>query len=469
MKYISTRGHMAPATFSEILLEGLAPDGGLCVPEFYPRLDVDALRGRSYQEIALAVIAPFAPEIDPLVLRSLIDRSYTATTFGTDAIVPVSPLPYCGRDLWLAHTSNGPTLAFKDVAMQLLGNLFEHVLGDTGREINILGATSGDTGSAAEAAMAGKHNVRVFMLSPLGKMSPFQAAQMFSILDENIVNIAIRGVFDDCQDLVKRIAGDLEFKRRYSIGAVNSMNWGRIVAQIVYYVTSWLHVTDDGYEGPVSFAVPSGNFGNILAAHVAREMGVPIDRLILATNENDVLDEFFTTGVYRVRNAESVYATSSPSMDISKASNFERFVYDVTGRDAERTRMLFAEVERSGGFDLDGTDALAPYRVVSGRSTHADRVATIRSVFEATGQLIDPHTADGVKVAVGAGVEGRIVCIETALAAKFADTIAEALGRRPHRPAAFEGLEALPQRVEVLENDDAPVRAVIRRVVAAQS
>ena len=307
------------------------------------------------------------------------------------------------------------------------------------------------------------------MLSPLGKMSPFQAAQMFSILDENIVNIAIRGVFDDCQDLVKRIAGDLEFKRRYSIGAVNSMNWGRIVAQIVYYVTSWLHVTDDGYEGPVSFAVPSGNFGNILAAHVAREMGVPIDRLILATNENDVLDEFFTTGVYRVRNAESVYATSSPSMDISKASNFERFVYDVTGRDAERTRVLFAEVERSGGFDLDGTDALAPYRVVSGRSTHADRVATIRSVFEATGQLIDPHTADGVKVAVGAGVEGRIVCIETALAAKFADTIAEALGRRPHRPAAFDGLEALPQRVEVLENDDAPVRAVIGRVVAAQS
>ena len=468
MKYLSTRGHMAPATFSEILLEGLAPDGGLCVPESYPSLDVEALRGRSYVDVAFAVMSLFAPDLKPAVLKAIIKRSYTAEVFGSEAIVPVSPLPYADHDLHLAHASNGPTLAFKDIAMQLLGHLFEHVLTETGRELNILGATSGDTGSAAEAAMAGKHNMRVFMLSPLGKTSPFQAAQMFSILDANICNIAIRGVFDDCQDLVKLIAGDLEFKRRYHLGAVNSMNWGRIMAQIVYYVTSWLHVTEE-YDGPVSFAVPSGNFGNILAGHVARQMGVPIDKLILATNENDVLDEFFTTGVYRVRAAANVYATSSPSMDISKASNFERFIFDVTGRDAEHTRTLFEQVEREGGFDLDGTDALAPYRIVSGRSTHADRIATIRTVHAATGQVIDPHTADGVKVAVESGVKGRIVCIETARPAKFAATIVEALGTSPDRPSAFAGLEGLPQRFEVLDNDAAAVRALVERVIHAGS
>ena len=463
MKYLSTRGGMAPATFTDIILEGLAPDGGLCVPDSYPLLDVEALRGRPYAEVAFEVISAFAPDIAPAVLRRLVDRTYTRAAFGTDAIVPLSPLGIAGHDLHLLHTSNGPTLAFKDIAMQFLGHLFEHVLKETGRELNILGATSGDTGSAAEAAMAGKANVRVFMLTPLGKTSPFQAAQMFSIQDANIVNMALRGVFDDCQDIVKRISSDLDFKRRYSLGAVNSMNWGRIVAQVVYYVTGWLDATDE-YDGPVSFAVPSGNFGNILAGHVAREMGVPIDRLILATNENDVLDEFFRTGVYRVRPASAVLATSSPSMDISKASNFERFVFDVVGRDAERTRSLFAQVDRSGGFDLGGTAALAPYRFVSGSSTHADRVATIRRVHAETGTVIDPHTADGVKVAIGAGVPGRIVCIETALPAKFAATIVEALGVEPSRPAAFADLDSRPQRVEVLDVDDAAVRAVIERV-----
>ena len=456
---------MAPSSFCDILLEGLAPDGGLCVPESYPALDLEALRGRSYQEIAFEVISRFVADIPYAALRALVDKAYTPTVFGSDAIVPLSPLGLSGHDLHLLHTSNGPTLAFKDVAMALLGHLFEYVLGETGREINILGATSGDTGSAAEAAMAGKRNVRVFMLSPLGKTSPFQAAQMFSIQEENIINMALRGVFDDCQDIVKRISSDLAFKQRFSIGAVNSINWGRIVAQVVYYVSGWLSATD-GYDGPVSFAVPSGNFGNILAGHVARQMGVPIDRLILATNENDVLDEFFRTGVYRVRPASSVHATSSPSMDISKASNFERFIFDVVERNPTRTKELFAQVETVGGFDLGGVATLGPYRFVSGRSTHQDRIETIRRVHAETAAVIDPHTADGVKVALDSGIEGRIVCIETALPAKFAATIVEALGHPPTRPAAFHDLEDLPQRLEVLDADDGPVRAVIERVVS---
>jgi threonine synthase len=383
--------------------------------------------------------------------------------FGTKEIVPLKALDSRLRgndgDVYLEALSNGPTLAFKDMAMQLLGNLFEYELGRRGEELNILGATSGDTGSAAEYAMRGKKGVRVFMTSPHGRMSPFQQAQMFSLQDANIFNIAIEGVFDDCQDIVKAVSNDLAFKRRYRIGTVNSINWARLVAQVVYYFAGYFQATA-GNDQKASFAVPSGNFGNICAGHVARMMGLPIERLVLATNENDVLDEFFRTGVYRVRSAADTHETSSPSMDISKASNFERFVFDLVGRDAPRVKQLFGEeLATKGRFELPHDPR---FGFVSGRSTHADRLETIRDTYRRFGTMIDTHTADGLKVArqyVQPGVP--MIVLETALPVKFAAAIVEALGREPDRPAKFEGIEQLPRRVTVLPPDAKAVKDFI--------
>ena len=464
MHYVSTRGGMPPQPFCDILLEGLAPDGGLTVPERYPRIDRATLaswRSLDYRGVAFEVLSRFIDDIPLETLRTLVDRTYTAAAFGSDEITPVRTFE---PGLHLLQLSNGPTLAFKDIAMQLLGTLFEHVLAARGETLNILGATSGDTGSAAEYAMRGRRGIRVFMLSPHGKMSPFQTAQMYSLQDPNIHNLAVRGVFDDCQDIVKAVSGDLAFKARQRIGTVNSINWARLVAQVVYYFKAYFAVTRSEDE-EVSFAVPSGNFGNICAGHVAREMGLPIRRLVLATNENDVLDEFFRTGVYRPRRGAEVHHTSSPSMDISKASNFERYVYDVVGRDPDRVRALWRQVETDGHFDLSDAGDFAPVRAsgfVSGASTHADRLRTIRDVAERFGYVVDTHTADGIKVAQEhreAGVP--MVCLETALAAKFEDTIREALGRAPVRPAAYADLESLPRRFEVLDADVTAVKRYI--------
>ena len=455
MRYISTRGAWAdaPQPFSAILLEGLAPDGGLAVPEAYPQVttaELGALRHVSYPDLAFAVLSRYCTDIPAGDLKTLIDRTYTKAAFGTDAIAPVTTVE---SGVHLLHVPNGPTLAFKDIALQLLGNLFEYTLAKDGSTLNILGATSGDTGSAAEYAMRGKRGIDVFMLSPKDRMSPFQQAQMFSLADANIHNIAIEGVFDECQDIVKAVSSDAAFKARYRIGTVNSINWARVAAQIVYYFRGYFAVTKTQGE-PVDFAVPSGNFGNILAGHVARQMGLPIRRLILATNENDVLDEFFRTGRYRPRRAGETHATSSPSMDISKASNFERYVFDMVGRDPAVMRTLWAGIERQGGFELAGAphwDRVAASGFVSGVSTHADRIATIRRMHSRYRIIVDPHTADGLKV----GLERRdarvpLVCIETALPAKFSVTIKEALGREPERPAAYADLEARPQRCVVL-------------------
>jgi threonine synthase len=457
---------MAPQSFSEVLLEGLAPDGGLVVPERYPQITVQQLRewrSVSYAELAFQILRLFADDIPEGDLRALVARTYTREVFGTEAITPIKDL---GEGVYLLGLSNGPTLAFKDLAMQLLGNLFEYVLLKSGARLNILGATSGDTGSAAEYAMRGKRGIRVFMLSPYGKMSPFQTAQMYSLQDTNIFNIGIRGVFDDCQDIVKAVSNDAAFKAHHRIGTVNSINWARVAAQAVYYFKGYLALVREIGE-PVSFSVPSGNFGNIFAGHIARQMGLPIRRLILATNENDVLDEFFRSGRYRVRSGAEVKQTSSPSMDISKASNFERFVFDLTGRDASAVRDLWRQVARSGGFDLRGTPHLAhlaQFGFVSGSSTHADRVATIRRVYGQSNTMIDPHTADGVKV----GLEHReagvpLLCLETALPAKFSATIREALGRDVPMSAAFENIERLPQRVEVLNPEVNGVKSFISR------
>ncbi|MBX3636832.1 MAG: threonine synthase [Rubrivivax sp.] len=475
MKYLSTRGDPARPGFSDILLEGLAPDGGLYLPEAYPQVDAATLarwRGLSYAELAFEVLSLYIADIPPADLKRLTAETYNEATFGSAAITPLRPLTALADGLWLQGLSNGPTLAFKDMAMQLLGRLFEYELARRGETLNILGATSGDTGSAAEYAMRGKRGIQVFMLSPHGRMSPFQQAQMFSLQDANIHNLAVQGVFDDCQDIVKAVGNDLAFKRRHHIGTVNSINWARLLAQVVYYFAGYFQATKDNGQ-PVSFAVPSGNFGNICAGHVARCMGLPIARLVLATNENDVLDEFFRTGAYRPRGSADTHETSSPSMDISKASNFERFVFDALGRDAARTRALFGEaLARDGGFTLaaDEFARVGGYGFVSGRSTHADRLATIRETWQRCGELIDPHTADGVKVARQHQRPGEtMIVLETALPAKFASTIAEALGPHapvPPVPAALRGLESLPRRFTVLPADVAAVRTYIQEHTA---
>ena len=358
MNYLSTRGDATPRKFCDILLEGLAPDGGLYLPDHYPQIDRARLaelrrvyREQGYAALAFEILSLYIDDIPPADLRRLCEKTYTPEVFGTREIVPLKPLQ---DGFYLEALSNGPTLAFKDMAMQLLGNLFEYELARRGEQLNILGATSGDTGSAAEYAMRGKQGIRVFMLSPHGRMSAFQQAQMFSLQDTNIHNIAIEGVFDDCQDIVKAVSNDLAFKRRYKIGTVNSINWARLLAQVVYYFAGYFQATRNDSE-QVDFTVPSGNFGNICAGHVARQMGLPIGQLVVATNENDVLDEFFRTGVYRVRGSADTHETSSPSMDISKASNFERFVFDLLGRDGARTKALFADaIAKEGGFTLTG-------------------------------------------------------------------------------------------------------------------
>ena len=474
MKYISTRG-LAPAQgFSDILLGGLAADGGLFMPEHYPQV-ADRLaewRPLDYAELAFEILSLYVDDIPADDLHDLCERTYTKQNYpwcrpGRDAR-DITPLTTLAPNFHLLELSNGPTLAFKDMAMQLLGNLFEYVLKRRNETINILGATSGDTGSAAEYAMRGKDGVRVFMLSPDGKMSAFQRAQMYSLADPNIFNIAVRGMFDDAQDVVKVVSNDAVFKDKYKIGAVNSINWARVLAQVVYYFKGYFAATTSN-DQHVDFCVPSGNFGNICAGHVARQMGLPISRLILATNENNVLDEFFRSGIYRPRLAAETLVTSSPSMDISKASNFERFVFDLVGRDAALVRDLWRQVDSrqadGGYFDLNATpfkDRLASYGIFSASSSHSERLAIIRSTWEGCQLLIDPHTADGIHTALTyKDASVPMIVLETAQAAKFAETIRAAIDRDPSRPAAMEGLEQLPQHVHVMDADANQIKRFI--------
>lgn len=464
MMYHSTRGGAEPRPFSDILLEGLAPDGGLMIPVALPAISADQLeswRTLSYAQLANQILRLFIDDIPAHDLERLTQAAYSPDLFDHDSIVPLKPLH---DGLTLLGLSQGPTLAFKDMAMQFLGQAFEYVLTARDAKINILGATSGDTGSAAEYALRGKKGVAVFMLSPQGRMSAFQRAQMYSLQDENIHNIAINGVFDDCQDIVKQLSGDLEFKAAYQLGAVNSINWARIAAQIVYYFWGWLRATSRPGQ-QVSFAVPSGNFGNILAGHLARQMGLPVRRLVLATNENNVLEEFFRTGIYRPRSAAQTHATSSPSMDISRASNFERFVFDLLDQDTKRVREIWQRLHEQGEFDLSPLQPQfeSRYGFVAGVSTHQDRLDTIRAVYDRTGTLVDPHTADGVRVAaeyVESGIP--MLVLETALPAKFADVIHEALGIDVPVPPHLRGLAGLPQRVTHLDCDAELVRDYIK-------
>ena len=458
MQYISTRGKMAPQGFSDILLGGLAPDGGLTIPETYPKFSSEKLLELSklnYQDLAFEILSQFIDDIPADDLRGIINKTYTAEVFcnsrNPETAGEITPITKIDNTFFIQELANGPTLAFKDMALQFLGNAFEYVLTKRNEKLNILGATSGDTGSAAEYAMRGKSAVNVFMLSPAGKMSPFQRAQMFSLQDKNIHNIAVKSMFDTCQDMVKAVNRNADFKKKHKIGAVNSINWGRVAAQIVYYFKGYFAVVENIGE-EIDFCVPSGNFGNVCAGNIAKQMGLPIRRLIVATNENDVLDEFFKSGKYAPRSDEKVHETSSPSMDISNASNLERFVFDLFDRSSEKLRNLWENVENGGDFTLDTKLVKLmneKYGIISGKSTHADRIKTIRDIYYRYGIFIDTHTADGIFVAEKLrDSDVKTIVMETALAAKFEESIIEAINKKPARPKHLENLEELPTKVE---------------------
>lgn len=470
MKYISTRGCSPKLAFSEVLLGGLAPDGGLYLPEHYPKFTNDELnkmRGMTYQDLAFYIFEKFIDDIPSNDLKEIVNKTYSADIFSfareEQKAEDITPTLKLKNNLFLLSLSNGPTLAFKDIAMQFLGNIFEYVLEKKGKTLNILGATSGDTGPAAEYAMKGKKGIKVFMLSPHGTMSPFQAAQMYSLQDSNILNIAIKGVFDDCQDIVKAVSNDLEFKDLYKIGAVNSINWGRILAQIVYYFKGYFDVTSKNSE-KVDFTVPTGNFGNICAGHVARMMGLPINHLVVATNENDVLDEFFNTGNYSPRSSKETFQTSSPSMDISKASNFERFIFDLLGRNSTSLKEHWKKIDDGKSFKLseENFKKIKDYGFVSSSSKHTNRMDSIRSLYNEVGVIIDTHTADGIKAAMDHSAPSNpMIVLETALPIKFEKSVFEAIGVYPKRPDSLKDLELFDQKFEVFENSVESVKKCI--------
>ena len=472
MKYISTRGKSPELNFSDVLLSGLAPDGGLYLPKNYPSIsneELSLMRMMSYSELAFFIFSKYIDDIPSEDLKDIVKKTYTKKVYGFSRkeqnAEDITPTLKLKNNLHLLSLSNGPTIAFKDIAMQFLGNIFEYVLSKQNKSLNILGATSGDTGSAAEYAMRGKKGIKVFMLSPNGRMSPFQTAQMYSLQDKNIFNIAIKGVFDDCQDIVKAVSNDLEFKEKNKIGAVNSINWGRILAQIVYYFKGYFDVTESNDE-IVDFTVPTGNFGNICAGHVARMMGLPIRKLVVATNENDVLDEFFKTGSYAPRGSDKTYLTSSPSMDISKASNFERFMFDVFKRDADILCKHWNQVDLGGSFNLTDElfERISNFGFISSSSKHVNRIGLIKKFYEDYNVIVDTHTADGLKAALDHFDSSiPMLVLETALPIKFEKSIFEAIGKYPDRPKQLQNIESLTQHNEVFNNDVNEVKNFITK------
>ena len=461
MKYVSTRGGDAPKSFCEVVLEGLCRDGGLSMPETIPHVSRETLNEwrnlPSYSALALEVASLYATDIPREDLKKLVESAYNTDNFAVETIISERSI---GENVKVLGLSEGPTFAFKDMAMQFLGQLFPYVLEKADKTLNIVGATSGDTGSSAIHAMKGKPRINVVMLSPHNRMSAFQTAQMYSVQESNIYNIAVEGVFDDCH-LVKELNNDIAFKEKYHLGAVNSINFARILAQIIYYFKGYFMTTSSNDE-EIDVVIPSGNFGNIFAGIMARQMGLPIRKLILATNENNVLDEFFKTGVYKPRASKEVHLTSSPSMDIAKASNFERFIYLIAG--SAKTKALWDEIDTNGYFDLT-KDALwagrASWNIESGESTHQNRIETIQKIYADVNELIDPHTADGVFVGSHFLDGTTQVCLETAKPIKFYETIKQAVNDAPFDLAEVEKIEALPQSKEVMANDAALLRQFI--------
>ncbi|MHC4982244.1 MAG: threonine synthase [Planctomycetota bacterium] len=460
MKYISTRGRVEPIEFQDAVMMGLADDGGLLIPQSIPdaRGSLDAWRRLAYSELAFEVLRDYATDIPPAELKGLIDKSYGDAFEGS-----VAPTVAVG-DIFVLELWHGPTMSFKDVALQFLGNLFEYTLqrGVPGRSdfMNILAATSGDTGSAAIAGVRSRRAVRIFVMHPHGRISPIQERQMTTVLDKNVHNIAIEGSFDDCQRIMKTLAGDLDFKRRYLLGAVNSVNWARVLAQMVYYFAGVFEVQRQTGAEAVRVCVPTGNFGDILAGWYAMQMGAPISQLILATNENDILARFFNTGVYSLG---PVHHTLSPAMDIQVASNFERYLFYKLGREPVRLSKLMAEFLKSGSLTIEpgdrgGVDP-AFFAGVGGQS---QCLAAIRKYHQQHGYLLDPHTAVGVTVAESKGLQdGPVICLATAHPAKFPDAIKQATGRDLAHHPKIDSLAELPTRCEVLPNDTQAVRNFI--------
>jgi len=456
MRYLSTRGGIQPIHFKDAVMMGLATDGGLLLPESYPLVtpeDLNAWRRLSYPDLAFEIISRFVDDIPSTDLKTLIDRSYA--TFTHAEVTPV-----VRKDgVYILELFHGVTLAFKDVALQFLGNLFEYILAERGQHLNIIGATSGDTGSAAIHGVRGKKGINIFILHPHGKTSPVQALQMTTVTDANVHNIAIRGTFDDCQDMVKAFFNDLEFKEKHALGAVNSINWARVLAQVVYYFYAWLRVTEDSLA-PVCFSVPTGNFGDIFAGYVAKRMGLPIEKLLLATNENNILTRFVNEGDYSLA---GVVATLSPSMDIQVASNFERYLFHLFNEDPARVRSAFAELKANGRITFENGDLEQVRRDFC--STSVDKAQTLDIIgrfYKETGYLLDPHTAVGVQAALG-GLPGDAlrVCLATAHPAKFGAAVEDAIGVPAPVPLSIAALEGMPTRCEVMDADVDAVRAYI--------
>lgn len=472
MRYISTRGQGAPLSFSDVLLAGLAPDGGLYLPQEYPQLswqDILQMRGWSYNEIAVHVLKLFiGGDIDDTNLRKIVSASYNPRNFGSYDITPIQPLAH---RVGLLKLSNGPTLAFKDVALQLLANLMDHFLQERDEYLNIVGATSGDTGSAAEEAVRGRERLRIFMLSPYGRMTPFQQMQMYRINDPSVFNLVPDGNFDDCQAAVKLINADDTFKEKYSIGAVNSINWARIVAQVVYYIYGYTRVVENSSE-VMTVAVPSGNFGNALAAYVAGRMGLRMN-IIVATNDNDVLTKFFDTGIYSVRKGDEVRQTQSPSMDIASSSNFERYIFEYIGRDPVQLCQMWRDIAQHGSFfqeyryDPNTTNI----SIVSGTATDAEVTQTIKLVFDLYGIIIDPHTAVAAKVFFDQQVNpemGPALIVETAQPAKFEEAIAFALDIKMQIPQSCKHLLANEEQItRIKESDPDAIADEVKKFIEA--
>jgi threonine synthase len=436
-------------------MTGLAPDGGLLLPETLPDVSgsLEAWRNLSYQELAFEVMSLFATDIPSADLKTLIEKSYS--TFRTSDVTPVIPVDgFHVLELW-----HGPTLAFKDVALQFLGNLFEYVLEKRGGELNILGATSGDTGSAAIYGVHGKKNIRIFIMHPKGRTSPVQEKQMTSVLDDNVFNLAVEGTFDDCQHLMKSIFSDVEFKEKHSLGSVNSVNWARVLAQIVYYFYAAFRVQETTGATKIQFSVPTGNFGDIMAGWIAAQMGLPVKKLILATNENNILSRFFNTGVYSIG---EVVPTISPSMDIQVASNFERYLYYRLGKDSAKLRDLMTGFAKNKTLTVPGTDDL----FAAGEAGTAETLAMIKKCYEQEGYILDPHTAVGVAVASRfADSTVPTICLATAHPAKFNEAIEQAIGVAAHHPA-LDKLADAETRCDTIANDEAAVRDyLIQKIV----
>lgn len=458
MRYMSTRGQVRNLSFKQAVLMGLADDGGLLLPESIPTLtpgDIAAFGKLAYPELALQILSRFVGDIPSSDLKDLIDRSYAGFTHPE-----VTPVVH-QDGVFILELFHGPTLAFKDVALQLLGNLFEYLLKERGEKMNILGATSGDTGSAAIYGVRGKANINIFILHPKGRVSPIQELQMTTVVDPNVFNLAIEGTFDDGQAMVKEIFGDLDFKSRHALGAINSINWARVLAQVVYYFYAFGRVQQQTGCKQVNFSVPTGNFGDIFAGYIARRMGLPIHKLILATNENNILARFVRNGDYSI---SEVVETLSPSMDIQLASNFERYLFYLYQGDCSRVCQAMESFRASGRLDFSGAELAQVGEDFLAMSI--DRSATLTTIGDfhaATGYLLDPHTAVGVKAAQQLN-DGMVpvICLATAHPAKFGAAVQQAIGRQPPVPASLQGIESRPKRCQTVAADSAAVKAFVQ-------